>query len=243
MTIQVAEVDDIEDAFRAGLQADAARSAGDPAPGPDIPPPPRRARDDPEAPHGRDADGTPLAPYGHKADGTPKIKPGGPGRKPANAPRIIDEDTTPPPAAADIPGAAKEYVGDLMGVGTAAWLGLSAVRGGQIWRIKLPDLRPYAAVLHQSTPDLAAAWAMGAAANPTVRRHVRKLSGDGSYAWVFAVGATTLGFAGMCAQVAQLPAEERNAIAEKNDVMVQQFMQDSMNEVLDAVAQVTEAAA
>jgi hypothetical protein len=55
----------------------AAMAQPEPGAKPDHPSPKRR---DPEAPHGREADGTPKAPYGYKGDGTPRVSPPGPGR-------------------------------------------------------------------------------------------------------------------------------------------------------------------
>lgn len=239
-------VDDVEDIFRAALDRDAAGDAED-APAPDVPPPPRKPERDPDAPHGRNENGEPLTPYGIGKNGRPRIKPGGPGRGGADKtdkPRVTSD---PPKDASarpsEVTGKAADYVDDLMGMATAIWLGASSIRGGQIGSIRMPDLRPYAMVWQQNMGDMAAAWAMGAASNKTIRRYVRRLAGDESWSWVFAVGATTVGLMSGCAQLAQAPDEVRQAAAAANDAAVQQMMTENFGAVLDSVTTAADAAA
>lgn len=239
-----ADVDDAQNALHDALERDAAGS-GASGPEPDAPPPPRRPKRDPDAPHGRDDDGTPLAPYGHKADGTPRVKPAGPGRRGkggADKPRVTEDDG-PNAAPADVPGEAKQYVDGLMGLGTAVWLGGSSIKGGRVFGYTVPDLRPYAMVWHDTMPGMAAAWAMGAASNAHVRKYVKKLSGDESWSWVFAVATSTIGFVTGCAQLVQAPPEVRAQLAAANDAAMEKMMTENFSEVLDDLAQTVQAAA
>jgi hypothetical protein len=213
-----AAVDDIGVAFEAALAKDAGTS-----PPPEMPAPPRKPDRDPGAPHGRAEDGSPVAPYGLKADGTPRLKPAGPGRpKGDDKPRVTQ---TPPPSA---PGAGAQegagYTDDLMGLGTSVWLVASSIRGGKLGPVKVPDLRPYAAVWHSQLPPMAAAWNEAAKQNAAVRGYVEKWTGDGSMAWVVGVGVTAAGFVAGCIELAKAPPEIRARAAAANDTAMQEFI-------------------
>ncbi len=207
---------DVDAAFEAALSADAGRGA--PA---DVPAPPRQERD-PEAPHGRAEDGTPLAPYGLKADGTPRLREPGPGRPKADAPRV----TSVPAAKA---GAAKaagtaDYTDDLLGLGTAVWLGVSSMKGGKLGPVRLPDCRPYAAVWKQTLPQMAAVWNTAAQQNDQVRSAVQKFTGDGSMTWVVGVAVVSAGFVSSCVELAKAPPEVKAQATAANDAALQQYV-------------------
>lgn len=213
----------MEDTVTGAFEAALAKDAGT-APPPEIPAPPRKPERDPAAPHGRAEDGSPIAPYGVKSDGTPRLKPAGPGRpKEADKPRV----------AAVAPSAGKpddkpDYTGDLMGLGMSAWLGASSIRGGRLGPVKLPDTRPYAAVLHSQLPQMAAAWNAAAQQNATVRGYVEKLSGEGSWSWVVGVAVTSVGLVAGCVELAKAPPEIRARVAADNDAQLQEFVQAQM---------------
>jgi hypothetical protein len=83
----------------------AAMATPEPAAQPDYPAPRRR---DPDAPHGREADGTPKAPYGLKSDGTPRVTPPGPGRGktgPQAGARVQKPGTPAAPSSSSKPAA------------------------------------------------------------------------------------------------------------------------------------------
>lgn len=209
-----AAVTDVDAAFEAALAADAGLSA--PA---DIPAPPRHERD-PEAPHGRAEDGTPIAPFGLKADGTPRLREPGPGRgNKADAPRV-----TSLPKAAAPKAAAADYTEDLLGLGTAVWLGVSSIKGGSLGPVRLPDCRPYAAVWKSQLPQMAAAWNAAAQQNATVRAAVEKFSGDGSMTWVVGVAVVSAGLVSSVAQLAKAPQEVRDNFAQANDELIQEYV-------------------
>lgn len=208
--------DDIGAAFEAAL----AQDAGSAEP-PQAPPPPRRPERDPEAPHGRDGDGTPLAPYGTKRDGTPRIKPPGPGRpRDEEKPRVT---ASAPPAAGGGKAEARDYSADLAGLATTGWLALSSIRGGKFGPVTLPDTRPYAAVLHQQTPALVAAWNAAAQQNAAVRGWVEKFSGDGSMTWIVGVAVSGVQLIAGCVELARAAPEVRAAAAETNDKRLGEF--------------------
>lgn len=219
--------DDVDRAFEAALAHDAHVSP------PAIPGPPRRPPEpDPAAPHGRDTDGNPLAPYGHKADGTPRIKPAGPGRgRGADAPRLTDKPPAaaaagkPPAAAAEAP----DFTGDLTALGMSVWMGASCLRGGKLLILPVPDTRPYAYVLKQNIPQLAAAWNAAAQQNSAVRGYVQRFTGDGSKAWILGVAITGAAFLGGCMELGRKEnAGGRKAAAAANDAELQLFMAEAM---------------
>ncbi len=221
MTAATIEAPDVEQEFRNALQADAGAA---PAPGqPSYPAPPRQAVSaDPDAPHGRAEDGSPLAPHGIGRNGRPRIKPAGPGRggKKPDAPRV----TSAPPASESTPGAGgPDYREDLTGLGMSVWLAGSALRGGKLWILPLPDARPYAAVWRQAMPGMVEAWNVAAQKNPAVRGYVEKLAGDGSWSWVIGVAVTAIPLAAGCGRLARDP-EARAAAADANDAMMEEFM-------------------
>jgi hypothetical protein len=216
----------VDEAFRAALAQEAQA-----APPPEVPPPPRRAVDtDPEAPHGRAEDGTPLAPFGiNKRTGLPNKSAGGPGRGHRERPRVVD----PPlgkPAAAGGPretAAAGAYAEDLAGLATSVWIGASALQGGTLPLVKIrtPDLRPFAYLWHEQTPQLVAAWAQAAQSNATVRGWVGKLAGEGSWQWVIAVGVTSANFLAGCAELAKAQnAALRAQFTAANDAELSAFL-------------------
>jgi hypothetical protein len=207
---------DVNDAFEAALAADAGRGA--PA---EIPAPPRQERD-PEAPHGRAEDGSPLAPYGVKADGTPRLREPGPGRPKADAPRIMT--SVPAAKAAGAKAAGTDYTEDLLGLGTAVWLGISSMKGGKLGPVRLPDCRPYAAVWKQSLPQMAAVWNTAAQQNDQVRSAVEKFTGDGSMTWVVGVAVVSAGLVASCVELAKAPAEVKAQATAANDAELQAYV-------------------
>jgi len=209
-------VTDVDAAFEAALNADAGRGAVA-----DVPAPPRQDRD-PEAPHGRADDGTPLAPYGVKADGTPRLREPGPGR-----PRAEDKarvTTSPVVKLAGAKAAAVDYTDDLLGLGTAVWLGASSMKGGRLGPVRLPDCRPYAAVWKQTLPQMAAVWNTAAQQNDQVRSAVEKFTGEGSMTWVVGVAVVTAGFVSSCTELAKAPAEVRAQATAANDAALQEYV-------------------
>jgi hypothetical protein len=229
MTTTAPELGDIDTAFGDALAAD----AGKVDTGPPVAPPPRKS-DNPDAPHGVDANGVPKAPYGHKPDGRPRIKPGGPGRGAARsgddrarvaAPRSIGPASsgsaaTGGQAAADGP----DFAEQLTDLGTTVWLGGSMLRGGRLFIVPVPDVRPYAAVWKQQLPGLVGAWNMAARQNATVRSYVERVSGDGAWSWKVGVAVATAGFVAACMEMAKAPGEIRAAAAAANDAEIERFM-------------------
>lgn len=133
-------------------------------------------------------DGTPR--WGVKADGTPrrsKPGPGAPKRSDAEKPRTTDKPaSTPakePPKSQPAPaGPPKDYTEDIGGALTLVWMGLASV----------PFTRAHAAIVRGQTPAMVPAWNQAAQQNPTVRKYVEKLSGEGSWAWVIPVTIVTV---------------------------------------------------
>jgi hypothetical protein len=207
---------DVNDAFEAALAADAGRSA--PA---DVPAPPRQERD-PEAPHGRAEDGSPLAPHGLKADGTPRLREPGPGRPKAEDKPRVAASAAPGPTAGK--GGGADYTDDLLGLGTAVWLGLSSMKGGALGPVRLPDVRPYAAVWKQTLPQMAAVWNTAAQQNDTIRNAVQKFTGEGSMTWVVGVAVVSAGFVSSCVELAKAPAEVRANATAANDAALQDYV-------------------
>lgn len=228
---------EVDDAFRAALEHDAQVTPAE------MPAPPRKAvSTDPDAPHGRDEDGKPLAPFGiNKQTGKPNVRKAGPGRgKKADAPR---ETEVGKPAPGKGKAAGPDYSADLAGLATSVWIGASACQGGKLPLIglKVPDLRPYAAVWHDQTPQLVAAWNQAAQQNSTVRGWVDKLAGQGSWQWVIAVGVTSANFLAGCTELAKKEnAELRQRYADHNDMTLKEFLTAQMEA---AEASLAEAAA
>lgn len=217
-----ATADPAASTFTAALAKDAGRSV---VPPPDIPPPPER---DPDAPHGRDGNGEPNAPYGvNKKTGKPNIKPPGPGRRPKTATEQPAAVAAPRAAAAGSPPA-EDFAGDLQTLADSVWLGASALKGGRIGPVRLPDTRHYALAWHQASPSLVASWTQAAIQNPAVRGYVRKLSGEGSWSWVIGVAISAAGLASGMAAVQSATAEERAKIVALNDHLSQEFMRAQM---------------
>lgn len=223
-------------AFTAALQTDAGRPPADP--GQLAAPPPRQDRDL-EAPHGRAEDGTPLAPFGVKGDGSPRLKPGRPSSKdPAERPRVINAAASPASsgsaassssAAPAKTTAAEDYTEDLIGFGMSVWLGASCIRGGKLGPIRLPDVRPYALVLHEEIPRQAAVWNVAAQQNATVREYVKKLSADGSLTWMLGVGIAAAGLVGACVELGRAEQEVRDRAAAINDAKVKEYVAQSVD--------------
>jgi hypothetical protein len=131
-------------------------------------------------------DATPEAPWGFKADGTPRKGPAGPGRPRKDADAKARTDDTPDapgkpqqPAAPAADVSYAEQVGDALTVG---WMILGTI----------PFTKPQAAVLHNGMETLIPAWDQAARHNPTIRKYVLKLSGEGSWAWLIPVAITTM---------------------------------------------------
>jgi hypothetical protein len=220
--VTTATADPVANAFEAALAKDAGRAASPP---PDIPPPPPV---DPDAPHGRDAEGTPLAPYGHhKQTGRPNKKPPGPGRpKTATAPAAGGRAAgmSSPPGSPSTGG--EDYAGDLKDLADGIWMGASGLKGGRLGPVRVPDLRAHALAWHQSTPQLVGAWAAAADKNPTVRGYVRKLSGEGSWSWIIGVAISAAGLAAGLAAVSSATAEDRAQLAAHNDKLSEAFVRE-----------------
>lgn len=207
---------DVDAAFEAALSADAGRGAPS-----EIAAPPRQERD-PEAPHGRAEDGSPLAPFGVKADGTPRLREPGPGRPKADAPRVTTTAGTP--AKTGTAKAAADYTNDLLGLGTAVWLGISSMKGGALGPVRLPDCRPYAAVWKQTLPQMATVWNTAAQQNDQVRSAVEKFTGEGSMTWVIGVAVVSAGFVSSCVELAKAPAEVKASATAANDAALQEYV-------------------
>jgi hypothetical protein len=230
MSTAAPELGDIDTQFAEALGADAGRVDA----GPPVAAPPRKS-DNPDAPHGYEADGTtPKAPYGHKPDGRPRIKPGGPGRR---APSSADDRARVSPmrpatpassgspatgghAAADGP----DFTEQLTDLGTTVWLAGSVLRGGRLFIVPVPDVRPYAAVWKQQLPGLVGAWNVAARQSPAVRSYIERVSGEGAWSWKVGVGVTMVGFAAACMEMAKAPAGVKAAAAEANDAELERFM-------------------
>jgi hypothetical protein len=213
---------DVDDAFRAALEHDAAVTP------PEMPAPPRKTVSaDPDAPHGREEDGSPKAPYGlNKKTGRPNLKPGGPGRPVAgDKPRV----TTPAkaPATPGKGGQAPDYAADLAGLAATVWIGASAMQGGRVplLGIPIPDARPYAMLWHEQTPQLVGAWNTAAQQNATIRGWVEKLAGEGSWQWVIGVSVVSANFLAGCTELAKKDnAELRANYAHHNDLALKEFL-------------------
>lgn len=230
MSTAVPELGDIDTAFNDALGADAGRRDDGP---PAAPPPPRKS-DNPDAPHGLGPDGKPLAPYGFKPDGRPRIKPGGPGRR---TPRSGDDAARVSPihpgtpagsgpaasgshAAADGP----DFTEQLSDLGTTVWLAGSVLRGGRLFIVPVPDVRPYAAVWIQQLPGMVGAWNVAARQSPAVRSYIERVSGEGAWSWKVGVAVTMIGFAAACMEMAKASPEIRAAAAAANDAELDRFM-------------------
>jgi hypothetical protein len=161
----------LDEAFGRALDADAASHAA-------APPPPRVPW--------LNEDGS--ARWGHKADGTVRKAKPGTGRPPANGdgkPRTSDQPPPgppPPPPPAPSASTAHDYSEDIGGALTMVWMGLATI----------PYTRAHAAIVRAQTPAMVPAWNVAAQQNPTVRKYVEKLSGEGSWAWVIPVTVVTM---------------------------------------------------
>jgi len=161
----------LNDAFGQALDADAA--AHDAAP-----PPPRVPW--------LNEDGS--ARWGYKADGSPRKAKPGTGRPPrddSERPRTSDKPPSGAPAGETPKGqsstSAKDYSEDIGGALTMVWMGLASV----------PFTRAHAAIVRAQTPAMVPPWNVAAQQNPTIRKYVEKLSGEGSWAWVIPVTVVT----------------------------------------------------
>jgi hypothetical protein len=130
-------------------------------------------------------DGSPR--WGTKADGTPRKSNPGTGRPPkANADdkaRSTDRAPEPPKEEpkAHSSASSEDYTDDIGGALTMIWMGLAAT----------PWTKGHAAVVRLYTPQMAPAWNTAAQQNATVRKYVKKLSGEGSWGWVLPVTIVT----------------------------------------------------
>jgi hypothetical protein len=129
-------------------------------------------------------DGSPR--WGVKADGTPRKSNPGTGRPPRNADdkaRATDKAPEPPKDEHKPQGHAdaEDYTDDIGGALTMVWMGFAAV----------PWTKAHAAVIRMYTPQMAPAWNTAAQQNATIRRYVKKLSGEGSWSWVLPVTIVT----------------------------------------------------
>lgn len=219
-------------AFEAALAADAGQQAPS-----DVPAPPRIDRD-PEAPFGRDEGGGLIAPHGLRADGKPRLNPAGPGRGKTGAvdkPRVTSGPVAPPGTTVAVSGK-PDYTDDLMTLGSTVWVGMSALKGGRLLGVRVPDCRPYAALWNAQLPQQAAAWNAAAQQNPTVRGYVTKFTGEGSMTWLIGVAVAGAGFLAGCVEIAKADPDKKAAIAAVNDAKMQQFIADQTGVEVEAAA-------
>lgn len=154
--------------------------------------PPAPADLDPEAPHGRDAEGNPLTPYGRTKDGAVRKSAAGRRAKEDTA-RVNDTpsptgkgDDTPAPAALAEPG---QYAAELADTATAIWFGMSALgkAGPNIPLVgKLipgPKIEAQAAIWFATMDRAVAAVSLAAEHNAAAARFARKLQG-GDVTWM-----------------------------------------------------------
>lgn len=182
-------------------------------------PPPKTPSANPDAPHGFGQDGKPQAPYGTYKNGRPRPRPAP--EKSAGKPRVA-------PSATSSKSEPESYADDLRNLGVSAWLGLSAFRGGQVLGFKLPDTRPYAAIVYQALPDMVVAWDQAAQQNAQVRGWVKKFSGDGSWSWMIGVGVSGASLVAGCVEMSRAPAELKAQAADANDRVKTQFIEEQM---------------
>jgi hypothetical protein len=194
--------DDIASTFKAAL----AQDAGIPAPAAEAtaPAPPRK-------------------PDPAEATARPGPKP-----RPAKAAKADAKARTASSAAVKPSGEPADYTADLIGAGQNVWFAASMVKGGKVGPVRVPDLRPYAAVFNQQLPAMAAAWNAGAQQNATVRGYVSRLAGDGGVSWVIGVGIATAGLVSACVTIASAGPEVRAELAEANDQAMGAYVQNMM---------------
>lgn len=184
-----------QNAAAAAFQAALARDAGEFPP--EMPAPPRiAASTDPDAPHGRDEiSGEPLVPYGRTREGRIRLKPAGPGRGHTKDDKAQVTSAAPssPPSSGTVARTGASYREDLAGFGMNIWIAGSM----------LPPTRPYAQLFKEALPGMVDGWAEGAQSNATVRGYVEKLAGEGSWAWVLKVSASTFPFLMGCWELAR----------------------------------------
>jgi hypothetical protein len=168
----------------------------------------------------------PVKPAPKDGDARPRTRKA---RAPKPAP-----DARPRTAAA--PEAGKDYTGDLLSLGMNVWGAASMVRGFELGTrktpgggtaplVKVPDMRPYAAVLNQSLPGLATAWNRAAQQDARVRAWVEKFTGGEAPTWVIGVGAAMGQLAAGCYAMAKAPAEVKAQAAEANDQALQEAVE------------------
>lgn len=240
MTAVAPELGDVATAFTDALAADAGAAVDH---GPPVSAPPKKS-DNPDAPHGVDANGVPLAPYGHKADGRPRIKPGGPGRakSPDDKARVATLPRSSSSASSGSSASSSsddgpDFSAQLADLGTTVWLAGSMLRGGRLIIVPVPDMRPYAAVFKQQLPGLVGAWNVAARQSSTVRGYVERVSGEGAWSWKVGVAVTCVGFVAACAEMAKAPADVKAAAAAANDAELERFMTAQISELgLEAAA-------
>lgn len=162
---------------------------------------------DPEAPHGRDADGQPLAPFGLTVDGRPRKTAAGRKAKKDQA-RTTDAQ---PAAPEDKPGAelpARDYSAALMDTGETIWFGGSVLAkvGPQIPVLGrfIPGRKLAAtmAVFDSERPRLAAALNLAAEHDARARRLAERLA-DNEAGWALSCMFMVAPFAGAVAAVWQ----------------------------------------
>lgn len=172
-------------------------------------------------------DATPEAPWGFKADGTPRKGPPGPGRprrsdpdsRPRTQPDTPDSpsSSTPSSSSAAADAAPVDYTEDIGSALVLGWMCLSTI----------PFTHAHAAIVRRSMPELAPAWNTAAQQNATVRRYVRKLSGDGSWSWVIPVTVATTPLVLGLFQ-ASINSELRAELKQENARNWEQFLRDQV---------------
>jgi hypothetical protein len=179
---------------------------------------------DPDAPHGRDAEGAALAPHGYNKDGS--IRKSAAGRK--------SKDEQARTTAPDKPGEAKpeaelakpgEYVQDLAGTADGLWMAISmfgkAAPSIPVIGPKLPALKiqAQAAVWFATKDRMVAAVSLAAEHNAAAARFARKLKG-GDATWMITCATLAMPLISLSGMVwakdadAQLKQAEQPTLAE-----------------------------
>lgn len=178
---------------------------------------------------------TVIAAPPRKAD--PAEQPARPAPKPRPSKAAkADDKARVAPVAEVAPLPAGKYAEGLTAFGEQVWLVASMNKGIAFGKkktkdgvkplVSVPDTRPYAAVFRQHLPVLARTWGEAARQNPTVRKYVGKVAGEGGGSWMLGVAFSSAMFAMGCATIAREEnAELRARLAAENDQAVGEYMQ------------------
>jgi hypothetical protein len=167
-------------------------------------------------------DATPEAPWGfNKKTGKPNKGPAGPGRPPKDTAAAARTEEPSTPAQTPVnsqPGTAvaeqRSYAQEVSDALTIGWMMLAS----------LPPTKPQAYVLHEGMGNLVPAWDQAARQNPTVRKYVLKISGEGSWAWVIPVAISTLPVVLGMWQALSLDKEQRAELTAATDAHLKEFV-------------------